>query len=138
MSNGLFGGIFSESANSGDKTQRLGMGNEPGPGISPQDTLPPPLYHKAVEVKNYLSLLHMYIKVRKGAKISSRYNQVPHLTQDTNEKVTNSQFDTTYESKESALSQQVTTITYEGHPINRENFLIMQEFVPLEHGKCNH
>ena len=27
---------------------------------------------------------------------------------------------------------------YEGHPINRENFLIMQEFVPLEHGKCNH
>ena len=25
---------------------------------------------------------------------------------------------------------------YEGHPINRENFLIMQEFVPLEHGKC--
>ena len=30
------------------------------------------------------------------------------------------------------------SITYEGHPINRENFLIMQEFVPLEHGKCNH
>ena len=27
---------------------------------------------------------------------------------------------------------------YEGHPINRENSLIMQEFVPLEHGKCNH
>ena len=27
---------------------------------------------------------------------------------------------------------------YEGHPINRENFLIMQEFVPLEHEKCNH
>ena len=27
---------------------------------------------------------------------------------------------------------------YEGHPINSENFLIMQEFVPLEHGKCNH
>ena len=27
---------------------------------------------------------------------------------------------------------------YEGHPINRENFLIMQAFVPLEHGKCNH
>ena len=30
------------------------------------------------------------------------------------------------------------SITYEGHQINRENFLIMQEFVPLEHGKCNH
>ena len=27
---------------------------------------------------------------------------------------------------------------YEGHPKNRENFLIMQEFVPFEHGKCNH
>ena len=30
-------------------------------------------------------------KVRKGAKIRNRYNQVPHLTQDTNGKVTNSQ-----------------------------------------------
>ena len=27
---------------------------------------------------------------------------------------------------------------YEGHPINRENFLIMQEFVPLKHRKSNH
>ena len=32
-----------------------------------------------------------YIKVGKGAKIRNRYNQVPHLTQDTNGKVTNSQ-----------------------------------------------
>ena len=31
------------------------------------------------------------MKVSKGAKIRNRYNQVPHLTQDTNEKVTNSQ-----------------------------------------------
>ena len=30
-------------------------------------------------------------KVSKGAKIRNRYNQVPHLTQDTNRKVTNSQ-----------------------------------------------
>ena len=30
-------------------------------------------------------------KVSKGAKIRNRYNQVPHLTQDTNAKVTNSQ-----------------------------------------------
>ena len=30
------------------------------------------------------------VKVSKGAKIRNRYNQVPHLTQDTNEKVTNS------------------------------------------------
>ena len=31
------------------------------------------------------------VKVSKGAKIRNRYNQVPHLTQDTNRKVTNSQ-----------------------------------------------
>ena len=39
-------------------------------------------------------------KVRKGAKIRNRYNQAPHLTQDTNGKVTNSQIDTTNESQE--------------------------------------
>ena len=39
-------------------------------------------------------------KVSKGAKIRSRYNQVPHPTQDTNGKVTNSQLDTTNESQE--------------------------------------
>ena len=38
--------------------------------------------------------------VSKGAKISNRYNQVPHLTQDTNGKVTNSQLNTTNESQE--------------------------------------
>ena len=32
------------------------------------------------------------LKVSKGAKIRNRYNQVPHLTQDTNGKVTNSQY----------------------------------------------
>ena len=40
------------------------------------------------------------VEVSKGAKIRNRYNQVPHLTQDTNGKVTNSQFDTTNESQE--------------------------------------
>ena len=40
------------------------------------------------------------IKVSKGAKIKNRYNQVPHLTQDTNEKVGNSQLDYTNESQE--------------------------------------
>ena len=35
------------------------------------------------------------VKVSKGAKIRNRYNQVPHLTQDTNGKVTNSQLYTT-------------------------------------------
>ena len=40
------------------------------------------------------------IKVSKCAKIRNRYNQVPHLTQDTNGKVTNSQLYTTNESKD--------------------------------------
>ena len=39
-------------------------------------------------------------KVNKGAKIRNRYNQVQHLTQDTNGKVTNSQLYTTNESQE--------------------------------------
>ena len=42
----------------------------------------------------------IYIIVRKMAKIRNRYNQVPHLTQDTNGKVTNSQVDITNESQE--------------------------------------
>ena len=42
----------------------------------------------------------MMVKVSKVAKIRNRYNQVPHLTQDTNGKVTNSQLDTTKESQE--------------------------------------
>ena len=40
------------------------------------------------------------IKVSNDAKIRNRYNQVPYLTQDTNGKVTNSQLDTTNESRE--------------------------------------
>ena len=39
-------------------------------------------------------------KVSKGAKIRNRCNQVPHLTQDTNGKVTNSQLDATNENQE--------------------------------------
>ena len=39
-------------------------------------------------------------KVSKGTKIRNRYNQVPHLIQDTNGKVTNSQLDITNESQE--------------------------------------
>ena len=37
-------------------------------------------------------------KVR-GARIRNQYNQVPHLTQDNNGKVTNSQLDTTNDSQ---------------------------------------
>ena len=40
------------------------------------------------------------LKVSKGAKIRNLYNQVPHLTQDINGKVTNSQLNTTNESQE--------------------------------------
>ena len=40
------------------------------------------------------------VKVSKGVKIRNRYNQVPHLTKDTNGKVTNSQLDTTNESQD--------------------------------------
>ena len=48
-------------------------------------------------------------KVSNGAKIRNRYNQVPHLTQDTNGKVTNSQKTPQTRAKRSGLSQQVTT-----------------------------
>ena len=40
------------------------------------------------------------MEVSKGAKIRNRYNQVQHLTQNTNGKVTNSQLDTTNDSQE--------------------------------------
>ena len=42
----------------------------------------------------------MLLKVRKRAKIRNRYNQAPHLTQDTNGKVTKAQLDITTESQE--------------------------------------
>ena len=48
-------------------------------------------------------LVQMWIKISKGAKIRNRYNQVPHLTQDTNGKVTNSQLDTINESQDVRL-----------------------------------
>ena len=41
------------------------------------------------------------MEVSKGGKFRNQYNQVPHLTQDTNNgKVINSQLDTTNESQE--------------------------------------
>ena len=48
---------------------------------------------------NYTIFMDKF-KVSKGAKIRNRYNQVPHLTQDTNWKVTNSEYDTTNQSQE--------------------------------------
>ena len=46
------------------------------------------------------SICKQIIKISEGAKIRNRYNQVPHLTQYTNGKVTNSQLPTTSESQE--------------------------------------
>ena len=64
-------------------------------------------FHPVVLYENYLICIFMnineilkmmetivcngVIRVSKGAKIRNRYNQVPHLTQDTNGRVTNSQ-----------------------------------------------
>ena len=45
-------------------------------------------------------VIRLSCKVSKGANIRNRYNQVPHLTKDTNWKVTISQLDTTNESQE--------------------------------------
>ena len=58
---------------------------------------------------NKKNLVQVPMEVSKGAKIKNRYNQVPHLTQDTNGKVTNSQKTPQMRAKRSALSQQVTT-----------------------------
>ena len=57
-----------------------------------------------------LNLVNILIKVSKGAKIRNRYNQVPHLTQDTNGTVTKlTVIHYKREPERSALSQQVTT-----------------------------
>ena len=59
-------------------------------------------------------------KVRKRAKIRNRYNQAPHLTNDTNGKETTSQLDITNESQEVENSRWVwsgnTTITNRRQP----------------------
>ena len=44
--------------------------------------------------------VYIITKVRKRAKIRNRYNQAPHLIQDTNGKVIRSQLDITNESQE--------------------------------------
>ena len=51
---------------------------------------------------NSMQTHHFPVKVSKGAKIRNHYNQVPHLIQDTNRKVTNSQLDTTNESEQAS------------------------------------
>ena len=52
----------------------------------------------------YVAKVNIYYiiayKVRKRAKIRNRYNQVPHMTQDTNVKVTTLQLDIKNESRD--------------------------------------
>ena len=72
-------------------------------------------YKRTSSVTSMLTELHWNtlqerrMQSNKVAKIRNRYNQVPHLTQDTNGKVTNSQETPQTRAKRSALSQQVTT-----------------------------
>ena len=66
-----------------------------------------PLYlHESTLIANICSIrqnqttsLGAFMKVRKGAKIRNRYNQAPHLTQDTNGKSATSHQDITHESQ---------------------------------------
>ena len=60
----------------------------------------PDLLVVATAVRSNAAILLLSVKVSKGTKIRNQYNQVPHPTQDTNGKVTNSQLDTTNESQE--------------------------------------
>ena len=56
-----------------------------------------------VSETDWLKSYRLRHQSNKGCKDQDRYNQVPHLTQDTNGKVTNSQLDTTNESQEVSL-----------------------------------
>ena len=70
------------------------------------DTCPQAANHWALVRVHKEAIIALYFeseavrKVRKSAKIRNRYNQAPHLTQDTNRKVTTSQLDITNESQE--------------------------------------
>ena len=55
-----------------------------------------PLVHKNLNGRSEFFIL----KARKRAKVRNRYNQAPHLTQDTNGNVTTLQLDITNESQE--------------------------------------
>ena len=60
------------------------------------------IHHILQKIQNKQTHKHKEntIEVSKGTLIRNRYNQVPHLTQDTNGKVTNSQLYTTNGSQE--------------------------------------
>ena len=54
-----------------------------------------------------------YLTSKKSAEIRNRYNQIPHLTQDTNGKVTTSRLDITYESQEHVTTWHQQTDVHE-------------------------
>ena len=58
------------------------------------------IYTNQISLRLPMQAIKQHFEVSKGAKIRNRYKQVPHLTQDTNGKVTNSPLDTTNESQE--------------------------------------
>ena len=49
------------------------------------------IYHPSIVLSILGGCLQVQCKISKDAKLRNRYNQVPHLTQDTNGTVTNSQ-----------------------------------------------
>ena len=67
------------------------------------------IYTPLYKALNYRTKNMAHHKVSKVAKIRNRYNQVPHLTQDTNGKVTNPQKTPQTRAKRPAPSQQATT-----------------------------
>ena len=73
---------------------------EPGLKVRPKQTTVHE-YHQCQRVLNP----DCFVSVSKGAKTRNGYNQVPHLTKDTNGKVANSQLDTTNESQEVSTFQ---------------------------------
>ena len=62
-------------------------------------TCPGKKLKKVNAILNFIFYIN-YHEVSKSAKIRNQYNQVPHLTQDTNGKVKYSQSDTTNKSQE--------------------------------------
>ena len=58
------------------------------------------VYSKAIFSLGHAHVVTCHVKIRKRAKIRNRYNQAPHMTQDTIGKVTTSQLDITNESQE--------------------------------------
>ena len=74
--------------------------------LGQQSMIPPNLHllqlqeNQQPSTRKFFKFSVSTFRVSKGAKIRNQYNQVSHLTQDTNGKVTNSKLDTTNESQE--------------------------------------